>query len=393
MAGAFLTLAIVMGEFTIASLATFDTFPIYLQYINQNKAYPAAAVTLIALRDHLGGDARAPRRRPRPPDRSRRSEVVAYAELQNLRREFGEVVALDGIDVALEEGEFLSLLGPSGCGKTTALRLVAGFDKPSSGRIVVDGRDMTRVPPNKRDMGMVFQAYSLFPNMTAERNVEFGLKIRGAASAKRREKVAGAARARRPRARGQALPAPALRRDAAAGRARARARDRAAHAPARRAALGARRQGARAAARGDQADPEPARDHDHLRHPRPGGGALDLRPRRRSLAGTDRADRPARRDLRRTGDAVRGRVRRHDEPARGNRRGGRRRRLRRQAALDRGRARPRQGRSRARARPARDRRAAARERRRHGRPHRRDRLAHLPRRLDAAEDPRRRAAS
>ena len=115
---------------------------------------------------------------------------MAYAELQDLRREFGEVVALDGIDIALEEGEFLSLLGPSGCGKTTALRLVAGFDKPSSGRILVEGRDMTRIPPNKRDMGMVFQAYSLFPNMTAERNVEFGLKIRGAASAKRREKVA-----------------------------------------------------------------------------------------------------------------------------------------------------------------------------------------------------------
>ena len=104
---------------------------------------------------------------------------MASVELHDLRREFGEVVALDGISIALREGEFLSLLGPSGCGKTTALRLVAGFDRPTSGRILVDGKDVSRVPPNKRDMGMVFQAYSLFPNMTAARNVEFGLRIRG----------------------------------------------------------------------------------------------------------------------------------------------------------------------------------------------------------------------
>ncbi len=103
---------------------------------------------------------------------------MAYLELNNLHRRFGPVVALDGIEIKLEQGEFLSLLGPSGCGKTTALRLVAGFDRPDDGQIVVDGRDITRVPPNKRDMGMVFQAYSLFPNMTAEQNVEFGLRVR-----------------------------------------------------------------------------------------------------------------------------------------------------------------------------------------------------------------------
>src|ERR1051325_6727749 len=104
---------------------------------------------------------------------------MAYLELRDLHRDFGTVKALDGIEVRLGEGEFLSLLGPSGCGKTTALRLVAGFDRPDRGAIVVDGRDVTRVSPNKRDMGMVFQAYSLFPNMTAAQNVEFGLKIRG----------------------------------------------------------------------------------------------------------------------------------------------------------------------------------------------------------------------
>src|SRR3954447_15498259 len=115
---------------------------------------------------------------------------MAYLELQDLHRTFGTHVALDGIEIQLGEGEFLSLLGPSGCGKTTALRLVAGFDRPDAGRIVVDGRDITGVSPNKRDMGMVFQAYSLFPNMTARQNVEYGLRIRGKDKAARRKRVA-----------------------------------------------------------------------------------------------------------------------------------------------------------------------------------------------------------
>jgi len=115
---------------------------------------------------------------------------MAFLELQNLHRDFGAVKALDGIEIQLGEGEFLSLLGPSGCGKTTALRLVAGFDRPDAGRIVVDGRDVTNVAPNKRDMGMVFQAYSLFPNMTAAANVEYGLRIRGRDKADRRKRVA-----------------------------------------------------------------------------------------------------------------------------------------------------------------------------------------------------------
>jgi putative spermidine/putrescine transport system ATP-binding protein len=114
---------------------------------------------------------------------------MAFLELQNLHRDFGTVKALDGIEIALGEGEFLSLLGPSGCGKTTALRLVAGFDRPDDGRIVVDGKDITNVAPNKRDMGMVFQAYSLFPNMTARQNVEYGLRIRGKDKTDRRKRV------------------------------------------------------------------------------------------------------------------------------------------------------------------------------------------------------------
>jgi putative spermidine/putrescine transport system ATP-binding protein len=103
---------------------------------------------------------------------------MPYLELQQLHKKFGEFTAIHELDIALEPGEFLSLLGPSGCGKTTALRIVAGFERPTAGRVVVEGNDLTHVPPNRRDIGMVFQAYSLFPNMNAADNVEFGLRIR-----------------------------------------------------------------------------------------------------------------------------------------------------------------------------------------------------------------------
>jgi putative spermidine/putrescine transport system ATP-binding protein len=105
---------------------------------------------------------------------------MGHLELKGLRKSFGGNVALDGLDLDLAEGELVSLLGPSGCGKTTALRIVAGFETADSGTVTVGGKDITKVPANKRDMGMVFQAYSLFPNMTAAQNVAFGLKMRKA---------------------------------------------------------------------------------------------------------------------------------------------------------------------------------------------------------------------
>jgi putative spermidine/putrescine transport system ATP-binding protein len=114
---------------------------------------------------------------------------MGYLELHGLRKSFGGVHALDDLHLDVAAGEFVSLLGPSGCGKTTALRIVAGFDSADEGTVVVDGRDISGLPANRRDVGMVFQAYSLFPNMTAAGNVEFGLRLRKVAAATRRRRA------------------------------------------------------------------------------------------------------------------------------------------------------------------------------------------------------------
>ncbi|MGH9464247.1 MAG: ABC transporter ATP-binding protein, partial [Thermoanaerobaculia bacterium] len=105
-------------------------------------------------------------------------------------RRFPDGVAVDGIDLEVAPGEFFTLLGPSGSGKTTCLRLVAGFDRPTAGRILLDGVDVTALPPYERDVNTVFQDYALFPHMSVAANVGYGLRIRGVPAAERARSVA-----------------------------------------------------------------------------------------------------------------------------------------------------------------------------------------------------------
>ncbi|WNS41918.1 ATP-binding cassette domain-containing protein [Paenibacillus sp. MMS20-IR301] len=113
-----------------------------------------------------------------------------YLKLQGIRKHFGQAPVLDGVDLSVSEGELVTLLGPSGCGKSTLLRCIAGLTELDSGSIVLAGRDMTGLPPRSRDVGMVFQSYALFPNLTVSQNVEYGMRMRGVAPAARRARSA-----------------------------------------------------------------------------------------------------------------------------------------------------------------------------------------------------------
>jgi spermidine/putrescine transport system ATP-binding protein len=108
---------------------------------------------------------------------------------ENITKRYGKVVAVDNVSLTIEEGEFFSLLGPSGCGKTTLLRMLAGFETPTEGRILIDGQDVSQIPPNKRPVNMVFQSYAVFPHMTVAENVAYGLKVDGVAAAERDRRV------------------------------------------------------------------------------------------------------------------------------------------------------------------------------------------------------------
>ncbi|MFE6997093.1 ABC transporter ATP-binding protein [Microbacterium sp. NPDC057659] len=132
----------------------------------------------------------------------------AAAQFRSVTQVFGDFTAVDAIDLDIPAGKLTTLLGPSGCGKTTSLRMLAGYTRPTSGTILIDGADATTTPPEKRGLGMVFQSYALFPHMTVADNVAYGLKLRGVSKADRNARVAesldlvglGHLAARKPRA-------------------------------------------------------------------------------------------------------------------------------------------------------------------------------------------------
>jgi putative spermidine/putrescine transport system ATP-binding protein len=105
---------------------------------------------------------------------------MAFLTLSHVRKEFGSAVAVQSFNLDIEKGEFVAFLGPSGCGKTTVLRMIAGFEQPTDGQIMLEGQDITRIPTNRRNIGMVFQQYALFPNMTVTDNICFGMRVAGA---------------------------------------------------------------------------------------------------------------------------------------------------------------------------------------------------------------------
>ncbi|WP_374633880.1 ABC transporter ATP-binding protein [Paracoccus sp. (in: a-proteobacteria)] len=115
---------------------------------------------------------------------------MSFLVLDHLQKSFGATKVVHDFNLSVDKGEFVSFLGPSGCGKTTVLRMVAGFETPSEGQILIDGQDVTRLRPNQRQIGMVFQSYALFPNLTVAENVGFGLKVAGVSRAERGPRVA-----------------------------------------------------------------------------------------------------------------------------------------------------------------------------------------------------------
>jgi spermidine/putrescine transport system ATP-binding protein len=115
--------------------------------------------------------------------------VAPIIELINVEKQFADTVAVHPIRLTVEEGQFLTFLGPSGCGKTTLLRMLAGLEQPTSGEVLIAGRPVTSLPPYKRDVNLVFQNYALFPHMTVEQNITFGLRMRKVAAAEQRERL------------------------------------------------------------------------------------------------------------------------------------------------------------------------------------------------------------
>ncbi len=114
---------------------------------------------------------------------------MSFLTLSGISRHYGKFAAVDNFNLTIEKGEFISLLGPSGCGKTTTLQMIAGLVPPTAGTITLDGRDITRLAPARRELGVVFQSYALFPHMTVAQNVSFGLEMRRVPKAEREKRV------------------------------------------------------------------------------------------------------------------------------------------------------------------------------------------------------------
>jgi putrescine transport system ATP-binding protein len=158
--------------------------------MNGFAACPADAET-----DGSLADSRCGRRHTRYRTRGAANECLIaktktpMVRIDSVTKKFGDFVAVDNVSIKIEKGELFALLGGSGCGKTTLLRMIAGFDAPTSGKIIIDGQDMTDVPPYDRPVNMMFQSYALFPHMTVEKNVGYGLKYESMSEAEKKDRV------------------------------------------------------------------------------------------------------------------------------------------------------------------------------------------------------------
>ncbi|MBV8824484.1 MAG: ABC transporter ATP-binding protein, partial [Hyphomicrobiales bacterium] len=130
---------------------------------------------------------------PDPDPHTWRDEVASVAA-RDIRKQFNEVTAVNGVSLEARDGEFLVLLGPSGCGKTTLLRIIAGLERQTSGRVLIGGRDVSDLPPRRRGLAMVFQSYGLYPHLTVRNNIAFPLKTQGTAREEITRKVEWSAR-------------------------------------------------------------------------------------------------------------------------------------------------------------------------------------------------------
>jgi putative spermidine/putrescine transport system ATP-binding protein len=142
----------------------------------------------------FGGGLAQPQPQAQVNDVRAPQKARAAVRLQGVRKRFGEVVAVDGIDLEVTSGEFFSILGPSGSGKTTCLRMIAGFEAPTEGRVWLGGKDVSNLPPYERDVNTVFQDYALFPHMTVGENVEYGLRVKKVPRDERAKRMADALR-------------------------------------------------------------------------------------------------------------------------------------------------------------------------------------------------------